>query len=191
LRPLGKEGVGVGGSTIRALHGGPRGPSGNGRVVLAIYGISHVQISASMGKVEENASTFVEYAGRDAQKVWRQKSAASRSMNEVSSDFDGWTSRPDVKLRGVPRMSRAKNTLNVQWARRLGSARATATSLELRENLWCDLSQCVARKTAAAGSSFGLPGILCTSGLWYSFAADATLDGTDFCCPSGVANSDR
>jgi hypothetical protein len=113
----------------------------------------------------------------------------------VSSSFDGISSA-GFRLRGVPKLDRIRDTLQVHWAKRLSSfaKQPTATSVEIRRNFWADISQCVGRKTSTSGPTFGLPGALCTSSLWFSFEADCCLDGTDVLAiqgwPKAVAEDD-
>jgi hypothetical protein len=99
----------------------------------------------------------------------------------VSSSYDG-ISRAGSKLRGVPKLDRIRDSLQVHWAKRLSSFsnRPTTTSVEIKKGFWADIGQCVSRKTSTVGPTFGAPGILCTSGLWFSFEADCCIDGTDF-----------
>ena len=96
------------------------------------------------------------YSARDNAKAWRKHSAESRQRLDISVSYDGYTSRPDVKLVGVSNTVRCRDTLNINWAFKLQSM--TGASSELRAGMWSDLSQNVQR-----GTTFR-PGTLCTSG---------------------------
>jgi hypothetical protein len=106
--------------------------------------------------------------------AWRKHSADQRERCVISSDFSGWTSRPGIKLTGVPTLPRALDRLNIMWATRLNEMKVGDTSERLRRDLWVDLSQNPHR-----GSAAGTPGTLCASSLIYSFEHDCTLDGED------------
>ena len=58
---------------------------------------------------------------------------------------------------------------------RLKSASPSDTSASLKKGLWQDLSQNMRSKTIGPGT----PGAQCTTAMWYSFEADAVLDGED------------
>ncbi len=88
--------------------------------------------------------------------------------------FSGWTDRPDVSLIGVPGNPRVMDRLNITWATRMKTLKASDTSEKLRRNVWCDISQNPHR-----GTMSGSPGTLCVGSMPYSFEKDCTLDGED------------
>ncbi len=125
----------------------------------------------------------VAYKAHEQQTQSGIESAAVHTELLVSSSFAGCTSRPEVKLRGVPDVSRVYDYLNLTWATRLAqfASDPTRTSVQLKADMWIDVSQCVSddRRGTKEGASFGKPGVLFTSGLWYNCAEDVFLDGED------------
>ncbi len=92
----------------------------------------------------------------------------------MSTGYQGYTTRPEVKLVGVPQLPRHLDKLNLVWGIRLKGRLPNESSADLKRGLWCDVSQNVHR-----GSQLGLGGTLTTSTLMYSFERDCVLDGED------------
>ncbi len=106
---------------------------------------------------------------------WRGHSARVRAKGKISSTYDGWTSQKDVLLRGVPKLGRVPDVLDVAWGHQMQKAtRLRMTSSEAKAGFWCNVSQSVQRKP------WGGPGVLTTRSRFYSFEHDFTLDGNDF-----------
>ncbi len=100
-------------------------------------------------------------------------SAKLRQDCGVSTDYSGYTSRPELKLHGVPNLDSAYDKLNVKWALRLADKLPSDTSDDLKRDLWSDLSQNPHRGAKFSG------GTICTSSVMYSFEKDCVLDGED------------
>ncbi len=112
---------------------------------------------------------------------WKSDGASARTNIGISSGFTGYTSRPDVRLIGVPALPRLHEALNLAWAKQmLVIANPLATTSDLQKNFWFDVSQGVGRKLTSSLTTFGRPGTLCNGGLWFSFEEGVVLDGEDF-----------
>jgi hypothetical protein len=126
------------------------------------------------------------YEAREKQREWRKNSNSVKQKHGLPPDYQGFTTRDDVTLSGVPRTPRFLDAIDTFWGIKvLGTLRAVpaVTSAQLKEGLWLDLSQQVHRLKS------GKPGGLCTSGLWYSFEADSVLDGRDVLALQGFPDS--
>lgn len=127
---------------------------------------------AFRGEVANEAEAAAE-ASNSAFKEWRKHSGKIHSAMGVSSNFKGWTGRPDVTLNGVPRTARCMDVLDMAWAHRLSLADRLASSSDLKADFWANVAQAVQRRP------WGGPGTLTTNGVWYSFQRDTVLDGLD------------
>lgn len=115
------------------------------------------------------------YSTLDAGRERKKYAALVRRQVGISSGYDGWTSRPDLLLTGVPKLPRCYDGLNLRWALQVKhKATPGTTSAELRANLWHDLSQ-----NMRGVSTRTRPGTHCTSGCWYSYQHDTIIDGSD------------
>jgi hypothetical protein len=125
-------------------------------------------------KVEAKSTSL--YAARELDKDWRRHNSSICRKHGITDDYDGWSKRPDVLLSGVPRLPRVVQAIDSFWgikAKMASKSIRAVGSAELKRNLWLDISQQVHRLHS------GAPGVLCTSGLWYSFEHDQCLDGED------------
>ncbi len=124
-----------------------------------------------------------DYESREALKEWIGRTNKIKQKAGLPIDYSGWTSRPDVKLTGVPDGRRYRDALDTLWGIKVNAAATGGRipqSQDVRRGLWINLSQNVDR----IGKS-GSPGSLCTSGLWYSYEFDFALDGSDMLALQG------
>jgi hypothetical protein len=87
-------------------------------------------------------------ASDPAQKVgnkWLAHSATVKDRLGLPADFNGWVSRQDIQLKGVPRLPRVLDLLNVAYGARLLQL-GGASDHEVRDGFYCDLGQAVQRK---------------------------------------------
>ena len=104
---------------------------------------------------------------------WRSRSVDARRARKLPSDSKLWTSRPEVKLRGLPDSQRQRDYLDVLF----GSAVVQNPGVDaasLAKNLWGDPSQNVDRIPKKHKKGVGT---LTTSTALYSFECDAVLSG--------------
>ncbi len=117
-----------------------------------------------------------EYASRDATRGWRVRGNNMKQKCEVTAEYTGYTTRPELKLSGVSQHPRHYDALNALWGMKCNAHAAGGripTSKQVKEGLWIDLSQNLDR--AASGNKSAL----CTSSAWYSYQHDFVLDGND------------
>jgi hypothetical protein len=121
---------------------------------------------------------------------WRAHSARTRQKHTLSAGFAGYSTRPEVKLHGVPNNPRLVDKLDIVWGMELKRHPAEVTSAQVKAGLFCDLSQNVHRSTGKLNGC-----TLCTSSCIYSFEKDCVLDGEDAMLlqgwPLDVAASDE
>ena len=76
---------------------------------------------------------------------WREHSIDERDNLEISRNFKPWTTRPDVKLKGVRVTPRVLELIDIAWAYRLAAADGSLEDMQLREGYFADVSQAVER----------------------------------------------
>jgi len=119
----------------------------------------------------------LEYENKAQHRRWKSHSASTKNIAGLAQDTKPYTSRPDIKLLGVPEVPRVRDMIDVHWSLRLQATKGTAwSSKKLRQGLWLDLSQNVHWGRSATQ---GLGGTLCKGSCWYSYEQDCVLDGID------------
>ena len=106
--------------------------------------------------------------------AWRKHSGKARATLQISSSFAPWTKALGVTLNGLPVSERTLDLLDVAWYDSIHSMPLSASSTELRQDFWANVSQSIQRRP------WGSRGTLTTRGVWYSYEFDTTLDGRDF-----------
>ncbi len=114
-------------------------------------------------------------------KNWRKHSGDMRRSVGVSSEFAGWSQRPDKRLIGLPRLPRLVDVLDVAWGSRLMQAAPSETASSLAKDFWCNVSQAVQRTPWLFNG-----GCLTPQAVWYAFERDVVLDGRDFFAIQGL-----
>jgi len=106
--------------------------------------------------------------------IWRRHSSRTRTdLGAPRRSFE-WTSKPHLRLVGVPESERQRDLLDVAWISRLKEATPSETEVDLRKGFWCDLSQSVLRKPWSSRlRNFKSRGHL------YSYEKDRCLSGSD------------
>jgi hypothetical protein len=142
-------------------------------------------------QVENKTQFRFTYAGRELDKEWRKHMNSIRNTYELSTEYEGYTKKPDIRLCGVPRIPRVLGAIDTFWgikAKLANKGGKVVGNHQLKEGLWLDVSQQVHRLHS------GRPGVLCTGALWYTFEFDCVLDGQDALAlqgfPEFVASSD-
>ncbi len=126
----------------------------------------------------------------EAGRAWRKHTRGVKDKYNIVdiTAKSPYTSRPEVKLLGMPRTDRFLDAVNTYWGIKLIKAVAANkgySSSDLRSGLWLDVSQSIHR----TASHLGGPGVLTTSSLPYSFEFDTVIDGEDMLSIQGFPKS--
>ncbi len=150
---------------------------------MTLYQYFHRIVGHQSGfrwKVSNGAHIVSESA--ETSKKWRRKTVSLKNQYEVDTRYSGYTTRPEIELCGIPTSDRFRDAINSFWVIQMALAADKGhvpASIDLRRNLWLDVSQEISRLHS------GKPGALCSSGCWYSFEQDFALDGQDRLCLQG------
>ena len=107
----------------------------------------------------------------EAVRKWPGHSAATRTLYGIPLQWEPWTSRPDIRLRGISGTNaRGRDLVNVAWAWRLKQF-PDASLEDLTRDFYVDLSQSV----HFGPWSEGFVRTLCKSTRIYSFQWDMVL----------------
>ena len=102
---------------------------------------------------------------------WRSRSLAIRHELQIPAQSTPWTSRPRVRLLGIPRTPRVMDCVDVCFAAM--QQKYPELSIEqLIKGMFCNTSQSVARLPVSR--SFPTP---CTSSVVYSYEHDTLVSG--------------
>lgn len=107
--------------------------------------------------------------------MWFVNSVKARAALGVDPSERPWTSRPDVRLRGVHGNQRNLELLDIlymQRAKQLGVSFDNSTAVAA--GLWADMSQDIHRQSVHGMRT------LTTSSIWYSFEMDRTLQASEY-----------
>ena len=132
------------------------------------------------------ATTFSQlrtmYKSKASLKEWNLYAARARKKAGLSTTYNGYTTRADICLGGVPDLDRCRELLDLTWGVRIQefSDRPDISSRVLKKDLFVDLSQNPRSVRSCSGET------LCTTGCWYSFEQDEVLDGCDTLCLQGM-----
>ena len=106
---------------------------------------------------------------------WEHMSSQAKTKLQVPKVVRGWTSKPHIKLRGVPRSQRMIDIINTAWEVKLQQSPVELLEQDMSTDFWCDLSQCISRSPWFTGTLRTLT----TSSIIYSFERDLVLTGSD------------
>jgi hypothetical protein len=134
---------------------------------------SHAKVALT--EAEKNSSRF--FMG------WRAKSAIVRDALKLPPGSKPWTSRPEVKLRGVADSERQRDLLDVAWADSRNKNPGLASS-ELCKILWANPSQGLQRRPWS-----WKPQTLTTSCELYSYEGDCVISGAGHMRAMGWPNN--
>ena len=106
---------------------------------------------------------------------WKHQSGQQRRKLGLSADYDHWTTAPGITCHGIPANAlRFHDSLDIGWGATVKKPEnKDKGTLELRKGLWNNLGQDIARIT------YGKPGTLTSTCLWFSYEKDVALDGVD------------
>jgi hypothetical protein len=107
-------------------------------------------------------------------KNWEKDSAVARAAAKMQQYSKPWTSKHC--LHGVPDLPRMRDVIDVAWQKTRTKVGLGETEDFVKQGLWCDPSQGVARNSGSV--SYKMP-LLTQSNLPYSFEMDACISGRD------------
>ncbi|CAK0870712.1 unnamed protein product [Prorocentrum cordatum] len=155
-----------------------------GQKAAAAVGVGGVVDTADPDEISRRAALQEQARVEDLARAprhfskWQVHSSKIRSDNGVPRSATPWSARSNVVMSGVPRTPRILDLVETTWAVAVAQSPTTIQTKQLKKGLWVGLNQDIKRQPiTAAKRARGMPPVMTTGTMYYSFEADATISG--------------